>query len=69
MTPARYMCAIGANANGDFFPQGASDVQTFISVKELIPTALKYDPHNRVTSSCIVLGMVIISASLLLFTI
>jgi zinc transporter, ZIP family len=44
-------------------------VQTFISVKELIPTALKYDPHNKVTSASIIAGMVIMSASLLLFTI
>ena len=44
-------------------------VQTFISIQELIPTALKYDPNNRVTSSSILAGMVIMAASLLLFTI
>lgn len=45
------------------------EVQVYISIKELIPTALKYDPHNKVVSSGIVGGMVLISASLLLFTI
>lgn len=32
-------------------------VQTYISVKELIPTALKYDPHNKVTSNCVIAGV------------
>lgn len=48
---------------------GRACAQTYISVKELVPTALKYDPHNKVTSTSIIAGMVLMSASLLLFTI
>jgi zinc transporter, ZIP family len=44
-------------------------LQTFISIQELIPTALKYDPNNKVTSVSIIAGMVVMAASLLLFTI
>jgi zinc transporter, ZIP family len=44
-------------------------VQIYISVCELIPTALKYDPHNHVTSKGIVIGMVVMAVSLLMFTI
>jgi hypothetical protein len=65
-------CALTCALRGpmqEFFSSRACAVQTFISIKELIPTALKYDPNNRVTSSGIVVGMAIISASLLLFTI
>jgi zinc transporter, ZIP family len=44
-------------------------MQIYISVMELIPTALKYDPHNRVTSKSVITGMVVMAASLLMFTI
>lgn len=44
-------------------------VQVFISVMELIPTALKYDEHNKYTSKSIVFGMMVMAASLLFFTI
>lgn len=36
---------------------------------ELIPTALKYDEHNKYTSKSIVFGMIVMAASLLFFTI
>eukprot|EP01025_Chloroclados_australasicus_P018552 TRINITY_DN1979_c1_g1_i5.p2 TRINITY_DN1979_c1_g1~~TRINITY_DN1979_c1_g1_i5.p2 ORF type:complete len:353 (+),score=35.00 TRINITY_DN1979_c1_g1_i5:107-1060(+) len=44
-------------------------MMVYISINELIPTALKYDPHNKVVSLGVVIGMVVISASLLMFTI
>lgn len=44
-------------------------MMTYISIKELIPTALKYDPHDRVVSTSVIGGMVIMAASLLMFTI
>jgi len=44
-------------------------MMTYISIKELIPTALKYDPNDRVTSTCVIAGMVVMAASLLCFTI
>lgn len=44
-------------------------MMVYISVMELIPTALKYDQNNKVTSISIVSGMIIMAASLLMFTI
>lgn len=44
-------------------------VQIYISVCELVPTALKYDPHNHVTSKSMIIGMVVMAVSLLMFTI
>lgn len=42
-------------------------MMVYISVRELIPTALRYDPTDKaVTSSCI-LGMAVMASSLLLF--
>jgi zinc transporter, ZIP family len=43
-------------------------VQVYISVMELIPTALKYDPNNRVTSKAVIAGMAVMATSLLMFT-
>ena len=39
----------------------------FISVKELIPTALKYDPHDRYVTTYVFIGMAIMALSLILF--
>lgn len=44
-------------------------MQSYISIKELIPTAIKYDPDNKVTSTAVIGGMVVMASSLLLFTI
>ena len=44
-------------------------MMVYITIKELIPTALRYDPQDSVVSSCIILGMVVMAGSLLLFTI
>lgn len=44
-------------------------MMVFIAIKELIPTALRYDPQDSVATTCVVLGMVVMAASLLLFTI
>lgn len=44
-----------------------SGMMVYISFKELIPTAHRYDPDDRVTSLGIVIGMVIMSVSLILF--
>eukprot|EP00191_Tetraselmis_sp_GSL018_P013011 CAMPEP_0177588042 /NCGR_PEP_ID=MMETSP0419_2-20121207/6003_1 /TAXON_ID=582737 /ORGANISM="Tetraselmis sp., Strain GSL018" /LENGTH=302 /DNA_ID=CAMNT_0019078191 /DNA_START=891 /DNA_END=1799 /DNA_ORIENTATION=+ len=43
-------------------------MMVFISLRELIPTALKYDPEDRVTTIAMFSGMVIMAASLLVFT-
>lgn len=39
----------------------------YISFKELIPTAHRYDPDDQVTSICIVVGMIVMAISLVLF--
>jgi ZIP family zinc transporter len=44
-------------------------MMVYISIKELLPTALKYDPRDTVATTCAVVGMVVMAASLLLFTI
>lgn len=43
-------------------------MMVYISVKELLPTALRYDPRDKVTTTCVVLGMIVIAGSLVLFT-
>ncbi len=43
-------------------------MMTFISVKELIPMALRYDPKDTVATTCIISGMALMALSLLLFT-
>lgn len=43
-------------------------MMVYIAIKELIPMALRYDPKDSVTTNCVILGMVIMAASLLLFT-
>jgi len=44
-------------------------MMVYISFVELLPTALKYDPENKVVSSCTLVGMAVMAASLLMFTI
>jgi ZIP family zinc transporter len=34
---------------------------------ELLPTALKYDPHDQYVTSCMFLGMAVMALSLILF--
>jgi len=43
-------------------------VMVYIAVDELIPTALKYDPENKVAIKSVVAGMVFMGLSLVLFT-
>lgn len=38
-------------------------------MQELIPTALRYDPQDSLATTCVIAGMVVMAASLLLFTI
>eukprot|EP01025_Chloroclados_australasicus_P064178 TRINITY_DN853_c0_g1_i1.p1 TRINITY_DN853_c0_g1~~TRINITY_DN853_c0_g1_i1.p1 ORF type:complete len:360 (-),score=49.48 TRINITY_DN853_c0_g1_i1:279-1358(-) len=44
-------------------------MMVYISIRELIPTALKYDPEDKYTTKFVFLGMVVMAVSLLLFTI
>eukprot|EP00239_Pterosperma_sp_CCMP1384_P001959 CAMPEP_0197850398 /NCGR_PEP_ID=MMETSP1438-20131217/15293_1 /TAXON_ID=1461541 /ORGANISM="Pterosperma sp., Strain CCMP1384" /LENGTH=337 /DNA_ID=CAMNT_0043463551 /DNA_START=123 /DNA_END=1136 /DNA_ORIENTATION=- len=44
-------------------------MMTYISLKELIPTALRYDPDDRYVSNFVILGMAIMAASLLLMAV
>jgi len=43
-------------------------MMVYIAIKELLPMALRYDPTDAVTTNCCILGMVVMAASLLLFT-
>eukprot|EP00889_Picochlorum_renovo_P003818 jgi/Picre1/30848/NNA_006207.t1 len=43
-------------------------MMVYISIKELIPMALRYDPKDKWSTNCVVLGMAVMAASLLLFT-
>mmetsp|Transcript_94062 Transcript_94062/g.196254 ORF Transcript_94062/g.196254 Transcript_94062/m.196254 type:complete len:303 (+) Transcript_94062:277-1185(+) len=38
-----------------------------ITLHELIPVAMRYDPQNKVTTNCMVVGMAVMAASLCLF--
>ena len=42
-------------------------MMVYISLKELIPMALKYDPKDRVTMNCCFVGMAVMALSLVLF--
>ena len=42
-------------------------MMVFISLKQLLPTAHKYDPNNRVTTASLCIGMSIMALSLVLF--
>lgn len=41
----------------------------YISINELLPTAFAYDPDNRYVTKSVFLGMAVMAASLLMFTI
>lgn len=42
-------------------------MMVYISLKELIPTALKFDKKDKVTTLSVVFGMAVMAASLLVF--
>ena len=42
-------------------------IMVHVSVHELIPTALRYDPENKIVTKGIVLGFAVMAASLMLF--
>lgn len=44
-------------------------MMVYISLKELLPTALKYDPHDKHVTNCMFGGMAIMALSLILFQI
>jgi ZIP family zinc transporter len=44
-------------------------MMVYISLKELLPTALKYDPHDKYVTNCTFAGMAIMALSLILFQI
>jgi len=44
-------------------------LQVYISIVELIPTALKYDPQDKYVTVSLLAGMAVMAASLLLFAV
>lgn len=44
-------------------------IMTFIAIDELLPMAVKYDTTGKIVSPCVFLGMFLIAASLMLFSI
>lgn len=44
-------------------------MMVYIALRDLLPTALKYDTEDKVTTSSLFVGMVVMAASLLVFTI
>jgi len=44
-----------------------SGMMTYISMKELIPTALRYDPKDTVVTHSVVIGMFVMASSLVMF--
>lgn len=43
-------------------------MMVYISIKELMPTAMRYDPVDKVTTWMVIAGMVVMALSLVLFT-
>jgi len=60
--------SMSAKAYGALFGV-VGGMMVYISLKELIPTALKYDPKDAFVTNCVFIGMVVMAASLLLFKI
>lgn len=48
--------------------EGTPCMQVYIVLMELIPTALKFDPDNRILSRSVLVGMAAMAISLLFFT-
>jgi zinc transporter ZupT len=44
-------------------------MMVYISLKELLPTALKYDPRDQYVTNMMFLGMAVMALSLILFQI
>lgn len=42
-------------------------MMVIISVKELLPTAQRYDPEDSVATVCFIVGMAVMALSLILF--
>lgn len=42
-------------------------MMVYISIKELLPTAHRYDPEDKVTSYSFIAGMIVMAISLVLF--
>ena len=42
-------------------------MMVYIALKELLPTALKYDPHDQYVTNCMFVGMAVMALSLILF--
>jgi zinc transporter ZupT len=42
-------------------------MMVYISIRELLPTALRYDPKDSCVTACAFWGMAVMAASLLLF--
>jgi len=42
-------------------------MMVYICIKELLPTAFKYDPEDRFATACVFAGAVVMAASLSLF--
>jgi zinc transporter ZupT len=42
-------------------------MMVYISIRELLPTAVRYDPKDTCATACAFWGMAIMAASLLLF--
>ena len=58
--------SMSARAYGTLFGI-VSGMMVYISLRELIPTALKYDPKDRFVTNCTFCGMAVMAVSLLLF--
>lgn len=58
--------AIHEAANGVLFGFVAG-MMVYISIKELLPTARRYDPEDVVTSYCVFAGCLVMALSLVLF--
>lgn len=64
-----YLALSGDNplAYGIVFAMVAG-IMVFIAIRELLPSAYRYDPMDKITSLTVIMGMVIMAASLVLFT-
>ena len=56
------------NTNGILYGL-VGGIMAYISIDELLPTAIKYDTHGRIVTPCVVTGMALIAGSLILFSV
>ena len=64
---AGMMVGLLSSGNREVQSNSRNFLKVYISVKELLPTARRYDPDDKITSYAVFAGMLVMALSLVLF--